>query len=541
MKNVKYLFVTIALGLVLTSCGDSFLTQNPEGGMLTEEQFKSLPDNLTGSIMGIYSSLYAASDHDEFGQRSIDMYGDIQSGDMAKPLDGYGWFSVYDRGYFYAYASSYIWSFYYSIINLTNICANAVSDNVQEMRDRIITDDPTDAIVEQAYYYGQVLAIRGWCYANLLNYYCDPMDEITDLTTELAVPVYTESEIKQADLMGAPRSTVAAVYNRVYEDLMDAIELLDYYGPKYDNRSSKLEVDADVARLMLAYAMLNHGYKDEDFVTGKSAYDIAFEQAKAVIDGGKYKLLPKAELTTTGFGNVKSTDWMWGQDVTVESTTKLASFFGQCDIYTYSYAAAGDTKCIDEALYKEITAKKWDARKEWFKAKDPMIYTPYRKFYNLATGNLNPSSPSYMDNVDRNWLNDNVFMRVELAYLIAAEAAWADNDAATDPLDYLKPLCDERVIDGKDTDYSNWINSLTTDDAIKAALIYNWRVEMWGEGYGLQTLRRLSKQNTLGSNHLDTRANKTIKADYQCRCQIPSSETRYNPYISNEELQQDND
>ena len=92
MKKIQYLFVTIVLGIMFTSCGDSFLTQYPEGGVLLEDQYTSLPDNLQGSIMGIYSKMYEyGGDHDAFGQRAIDMYGDIQSGDMAMKKAGYGW------------------------------------------------------------------------------------------------------------------------------------------------------------------------------------------------------------------------------------------------------------------------------------------------------------------------------------------------------------------------------------------------------------------------------------------------------------------
>ena len=84
MKNVKYLFATLVLGLGLTSCGDSFLTQYPEGATLLEDQYQQLPDRLQGAIFGIYSKLYAyGGNHDTFGKRSLDMYSDIQSGDMA--------------------------------------------------------------------------------------------------------------------------------------------------------------------------------------------------------------------------------------------------------------------------------------------------------------------------------------------------------------------------------------------------------------------------------------------------------------------------
>ena len=52
MKNVRYILVSIVLAVGLTSCED-FLTRYPEGGVLLEDQYEKLPDNLTGSIMGI--------------------------------------------------------------------------------------------------------------------------------------------------------------------------------------------------------------------------------------------------------------------------------------------------------------------------------------------------------------------------------------------------------------------------------------------------------------------------------------------------------
>ena len=537
MKRVKYLFATIVLGLALTSCGDSFLTQYPEGGVLLEDQFANLPDNLKGSILGIYSKLYEYSNHDTFGQRSIDMYGDIQSGDMAMKNSSYGWFESYERGRFYAYARSYIWSFYYDIINLTNIGTLAVEKNTPEIMSTITSGEtPSETIKLQGYYYGQLLALRGWAYANLLNYYCNPMDQLDNpMDDEKAIPVYTEKEVENGAL-GAPLSTVTEVYERVYEDLSTAIDVLDYYS-QFNQRASKLEVNADIARLMLAYAMLNHGNKEGTIIAdGKNAYEIALEQAKAVIDGGKYPMLQQKDLLTTGFSDVNAKNWLWGQDVTVETTTALGSFFGQVDIHTYSYAAAGDTKGIDSKLYDEIVATGWDARKGWFRSgSEKFPYCPDRKFYNPGT-----KDETELKKVDRNWLCDNVFMRIEVAYLIAAEAAWANGDDAT-AQSYLKQLCYERILDDKTTaDFDAWLAATS----VKDALIYNWRVEMWGEGYGLQTLRRLSKTNALGTNHLD-RADQNVTVDgasyIQFQCEIPTSETRYNPYLATTVLTQSND
>ncbi len=540
MKNVKYLFATIVLGLSLTSCGDSFLTQYPEGGVLLQDQFDSLPDNLQGSILGIYSTMYAyGGDHDEFGLRAIDMYGDIQSGDMAMKKSRYGWFESYERGRFYAYARGYLWSFYYSIINLTNRSILAVENNIPTISQAIVDGtDPEENIQLQGYYYGQMLALRGWAYDNLLKYYCDPMDKLENsMDDEPAIPIYTEKEVA-AGALGAPLSSVTEVYERIYEDLSTSIDVLDYYS-KYIDRGSKLEINADVARIMLAYSMLNHGNKEGTIIAdGKNAYEIALEQAKAVVDGGKYPMLKKAELLTTGFGDVSASNWMWGQDVTVETTTALASFFGQVDIHSYSYAAAGDTKAIDSNLYDQIVATGWDARAGWFNSGDVKFpYCPNRKFYNLKT-----KDQTQLDKVDRDWLNDNVFMRVEVAYLIAAEAAYQLNDEGTSK-SYLQALCDERVLDGKDAEYAAWLGSLS-GTTLKDAIAYNWRVEMWGEGYGLQTLRRLTKTVKLGTNHLD-RANKDVTVEdatyIKYQCEIPTSETRYNPFLATDQLIENTD
>ena len=538
MKKIQYLFATIVLGLALNGCSDSFLTQYPEGGVLLEDQFANLPDNLKGSILGIYSKLYEyGGDHDSFGLRAIDMYSDIQSGDMAMKKSSYGWFESYERGYFYAYARSYIWSFYYDIINLCNLGTMAIESNAPKIMAAIEAGDkPTETIQAQGYYYGQLLAIRGWAYANLLNYFCDPMDQLeNDMDSEKAIPVYTETEVKNGAL-GAPLSTVAEVYDRVYEDLSQAIDVLDFYS-QYNTRNSKLEVNADIARIMLAYAMLNHGDKDARIYNGNkdNAYDVALKRAAEVIETGKYPLLAQSKLYTTGFADVNAENWLWGQDVTVETTTALASFFGQVDIHTYSYAAAGDTKGIDSKLYDEIAATGWDARVGWWNSGDVKFpYCPHRKFYNPATKDI-----TKLSEVDRDWLCDNVYMRIEVAYLIAAEAAYRNGDEAK-AKNYISLLCSERILDGKDTEFAEWLAATST----KEAIIYNWRTEMWGEGYSMQLLRRLEKQRKLGKNHLSREeAELNIEdADYiTFQCQIPTSESRYNPFIGTTTLTQDND
>ena len=523
MKKLQYIFATVVLSAGLVSCGDNFLTQYPEGGVMLEEQFNALTDadKLKGTLFGLYSKLYEyGGSHSSFGERSIDMFGDIQCGDMAMQRAGYGWFETYERGLFYRYAYSYLWSYYYDIINLANRGMLNAEAQRKDILAAIESGEVKDAqLAEAGFYYAQLLAMRGWAYDNLLTYYCNPMDMLENtMDIELSVPIYTVTELK-AGSPGTPRATVEQVYERIYEDLSEAIDWLDFF-ENYVTRDSKLEVNADVVRIILAYSMLNHGNSDNVIIAdGKNAYEIAYERAKEVIDRGQYPIMKESELTETGFSDVNAMNWMWGQDVTVETTTGLASFFGQVDIHSYSYAAAGDTKAIDSKLYDEIEHMKWDARINWFRSPSMTYsYCPDGKFYNPSTRYV-----TNLREVDRNWLSDNIFMRSEVAYLIAAEAAWANNDEVN-AKKYLQELCNERVLPGQEAEYASWLAGLS-GNALKEALVYNWRVEMWGEGYGLQTLRRLNKDVSLGTNHV-SRANAEISiasSYYQFQCEIPSS------------------
>jgi hypothetical protein len=96
----------------------------------------------------------------------------------------------------------------------------------------------------------------------------------------------------------------------------------------------------------------------------------------------------------------------------------------------------------------------------------------------------------------------------------------------------LTKLTDQRVKEGKEGEYT--IKKLEWEadaNKLKEAIRYNWRVELWGEGYGLQTFRRWGQAVTLGANQF--RKDQTISptTDIMFTFIIPTSETNYNPYI----------
>lgn len=507
-----------AAALTLTACN---LDQEPSGSTITENQFQQMDNATEGSVLGIYSKLYAYSgEHDYFGLRSMDMFGDLLCGDMAMKTQNYGWFSTDELGNTSG-RRAYFWSFYYSIIRACNKGLNAISaQGIPDLDSDLsaLSDDQYTS----GYYYAELLTIRGWAYASLMRYFTKIPAECQD--ADVAIPIYTEEDTKDDVILGAPRATVADVNLRIEEDLRTAIDYYDAFN--LVDRSSKLEVNKDVALMSLAYMYLN-----------ANDYANAFKYAEELINSTTATLLPQKEVLTTGFNNVDNNDWIWGENVTVENYTALASFFGQCDIYSYSYASAGDVKGIDENLYKEIVENHaWDIRAGWWnkyynkdtKNNAAFQWAPDGKFYSATSKTIQG---------DRDWLSDNVFMRLEQAYLIAAEAAYRNGDA-DNAYKYLTAITDERVKDGEEAAYSDWKATLT-GDALLAAIRYNWRVEMWGEGFGLQTFRRFNESVTLGENHL--RSDKTLTPSnppLTYYFDLPSSEYTYNPFVRDAEVEE---
>ena len=578
MKNVYKLLVAGICVMTLASCGDNFLTRDPYGSTITQGQYEKLANQLEGSMRGIYSMMYEVSDHDQFGKRSIDMYTDLMCGDMALTNYTYGWFYNDEQGLGRTSRTGYIWYYYYGMLHNVNAVLNAAqggngsasADNVIKRIAAVGLPNTVDKSKEDIMYYriqstnidttlngvdttivrkdtlasftevesviadcyAQALTMRGFIYSNLLMLYCEV--NVNDFKTELAFPLYNESNMNEAQ----PLATMSAVYTQVESDLTEAIDYFDAFSEI--EHSSKLIVDKSIASAILAYSYLNKGNTkrkdDEAYVT---AYGNALKYAKMAIESSKCQILPRASLFETGFNNVSNVSWMWGQNVTVETAGGLASWFGQCDIHSYSYAWSGDTKAIDANLYKLIPD--FDARKQWFNdgsANATYKLCPDGKFFSAS----NPTSTK-ADDIDREWLSDNVFMRIESMYLTAAEASYRLHNEG-DALNYLTAITDQRLSADTTFDvaaaYSAYKATLTDKELLKA-IEYNWRVEMWGEGYGLQTFRRLSSEvlgeneRKRGENHSANPGSK-ITATSEYTFQMPAAEGSYNPSINTTKL-----
>ena len=537
------------LALAITSCSESFLDQPPYGSTLTQAQYEQLRNTLEASIRGTYTMMYAVSDHDLFGQRGIDLATDLLSGDIALTAYTYGWFYNDESGQTAAARTSYVWSYYYGmlrninkVINTANrqsdinarIAQHGLPNVYNEKAEKYYTIDGTDTLAtytlqeaDIAGYYAQALTMRAYCYSNLIKLYAQTNSQLRGAwEDEVVCPIYNENNLEEAQ----PVATLKEAYSQVENDLTLAISYFDALESTY-TRASKLSVDGNVARGLLAYSYLNKAVPS--LPSGRTNYQHALKYAKEVIDKGDFKIIPNANVLTTGFNDVSDNSWMWGQDVVTETAGGLASFFGQVDIHSYSYAWAGDTKAIDENLYKEIPT--FDIRQKWFNDGSKNFtfkYCPDGKFFSAK----NPTSTLDKD-IDREWLSDNVFMRIESMYLIAAEASYRlqDYDSA---IVYLRSITDQRVDTAATAaaEYATYVAGLDATNLL-AQIEYNWRVEMWGEGYALQTFRRLSPETVndvdgrkRGGNHASDAGSAMDATASKFTFQIPSSETSYNPH-----------
>ena len=141
-NNIKFALGAIVASAVLFSCSDEYLNRYPDGSTISADQYNKLglETRLQGTMRGLYSMIYSdsGSDHDEFGQRSIDLWGDILCGDIAVTNKTYGWLYQDEQMRTVTGRTGYIWSFYYSMIRNTNTAIRDISAVVQGIYGRSI-------------------------------------------------------------------------------------------------------------------------------------------------------------------------------------------------------------------------------------------------------------------------------------------------------------------------------------------------------------------------------------------------------------------
>ncbi|MCV9389039.1 RagB/SusD family nutrient uptake outer membrane protein [Reichenbachiella ulvae] len=264
MKNIK---IYILVVLVFTLSCDDKLNIEPRQ-VLDSDLVWVNEENLEAVLFGAYAGMKGTFGNNEGGE----MYGGdyMVFSEMLAATDEVVW-----GGSFTAYrevfdkeitvtntAISLNWIRAYDVINSVN--------NVLAHLDLAETDEKRDWIE------GQALAIRGIMYFELLRFWAQPYgtgSEVSDPGVPLVLtPTIT---VEDADaLMEQGRSTVAAGYQQVLDDLLEAKGLIDVSYGKNGTSISTYTVSAVLSRVYLQ----------------RGEFALAAQEADRVIQSGEYTL-----------------------------------------------------------------------------------------------------------------------------------------------------------------------------------------------------------------------------------------------------------
>ncbi|QXP72490.1 MULTISPECIES: RagB/SusD family nutrient uptake outer membrane protein [Tenacibaculum] len=486
-RNLIKTVFALTVITTLFSCGDELLDKSPTQFINVDDAGASgalNPVILESTLNGVYSMMVNAftggtTDHSDFGQKGYDIYTDFLSGDLALTANNYnryGDFANLQSTLDFSNNDNYIpWRYYYRVIKSSNLIIASLGGN---------TAIPDSESARHSL--GQAKALRAYAY-----FYLSQLYQAEYNASEAILPLYTE--VKDVE----PQAPMSEVFDQIISDLSSAITLLDGF-----SRTSKSAVNADVAKGLLAYAYAAKG----DSASNIKAKNLANE----VIAG--YPLMDASEVTG-GFNNVGTPGWIWGFDVTLANGLDLVSWWGQMDVFTYSYQWAGDKKGMDDVLYASIDAN--DIRKTQFDPTNDL--QPRNKFYNGAR----------VIGGQRNIEDDYVFMRVAEMYLLSAEMS-AKEGMDGDAKSTLKQLLSKRYTNAADYAY---VDALA-GSALLDEVILETRKELWGEGKSYLSMKRNKQMMTRGTNHVFLSGLSIPHTDERLTYPIPRSEVQNNPFIN---------
>ncbi len=534
----RFTIITILAAAICGSC--SSLMETSPTTDVDKETILADAEGLRVAMNGVYATMYnrldfvTANAHQCFGNMAVTLAADLMGDDMIQTAQGAGWFWKdynYDQRSRYTskiWRCYFTWEYFYEIISNVNYIISAAGTAAGD-------ENEIGRILAQAY------AARAFSYFMLIQSFQQTLVGHEELP---GVPIYTEPT--DASSKGKGRGTVREVYAHIDSDLEAAISLFESCGGKRDHISN---LDLYSTSLLQARVALV-----------ENDWDKAAKAAKKAISTPDAKLLSMSEATvtkgtfddsttewTTGktpFNSVGSSSVMWGAEIISDQSTVYASFFSNLDACTNVYYAAEAPKCISNWLYAQIPDS--DVRKGWWNGNIGVSAKEWKYGANI---DYNQFKFQWAD--QKSYKGDYIFMRLEEAYLILAEALCRQGDD-TGAKEALGEVMSRR--------YTGWRSVLSllsgneqsfgTTGTVKTLLdeiLVQRRIELWGETGRIFDILRLAKGwtrywtvNGEVSNHTNYLSKYpeylNFPADYiECILMIPQAEIDNNPNINSED------
>lgn len=545
----KLIILSSVLGLLLTtSCRQDFLESEPTETLANPPAQAKLNGLY---LMMINTGTGGTTGHDDYGQKGYDLMTDLLSADMVLSGVTYGWYrniaNLTATADFTNNANYMPWRYYYRIAYAANDVIAGLGGN-----------DAVPATATDKAAMGQAKAMRAYSYFYLTQLFTEKYDPNAD-----AVPLYLD-----ASVIAKPKAKQSEMYAQIVKDLTEAVTLLEGF-----SRANKGVINKEVAQGLLAYTYA---------AMGENAKAAALSQeiiTKFPVTTAEQTVYSEADQKGGGFNDLSTGSWMWGFDLTLANDLDLISWWGQADVFSYSYSWVGDAKSIDLDLYSAI--KDNDARKNQFvtvvefdptfdpKNPDKASYllkddgkfllddkgnkilssTKYPKGYVLESPYFNPDDKNRKDyyKVSNGAISyeavpsnkffapartvggqrvvetDYLFMRVDEFHLLAAETlAKSGNEASAKTV--LKKFLSNRMPD------VSYIDGLS-GTALLNEIYLQTRIELWGEGKSYLAMKRNKATIKRGPNHLFFAGQTFNYNDGRLTFDIPQAEINNNPKL----------
>ena len=418
-----------------------------------------------------------AGNHYEWGYGSQMHIRDVMTGDMTVVATGYDWYSGWaankNQGDNSAY-TQYVWYYYWKLLQTANNLVAAV--------------DPETATPAQLGMLGAAQAYRALTYLDMAQMYeFLPNDKIESVNAagndvlNLTVPIVREG-MTEDEARNNPRATREQMAEFILGDLNNAEENIQTL-----QISSKTIPHLDVVYGLKARCYMWLG-----------DYENAKKYARLSIDNNTGHVMSQDEClnTTTGFNT--ASPWMLASTTQKEDAVVKTGILNWASWMSpeaqYGYNAAGATSMIDAAMYARISDT--DFRKLMFKApeghalaaKVPYIDAEFaEELPEYAAIKFRPNEGNTQE-YSVGSSTSYPLMRVEEMYFIEAEAA-----------EHIAPgegiaLLTDFMVNYRDAEYTVPVGDFDAIDEI----VFQKRVELWGEGLSFYDYKRLDMSVTRG-------------------------------------------
>ena len=486
LKSILFVGIAASTSVSFVSCIDetepttvATETQVGQSSAATEALTMAMPAFLTQVDEGI---LDGNGWHAVFGYPAMMMARDLMTGDFGFSTTTYAnhfnfWSHNKSQGDGYLYGQ-YIWNYHYQFIQTANNVVGAVN--------------PETATSEQLGFLGAGHAFRALAYLDAARMYeFLPNDKTSNINVDgnnvlnLTIPIVT-NETTSDDARNNPRATREEMVKFILSDLDEA----EKYIPNLESTYSKTLPD-----LACVYGLKARLYMwVEDYTNAK-------KYARLAIEAASVDPLTKEEglSVTDGFNSIDP--WMWGGTQTSESRSvtsgivNFTSWVSNQTSFGYTGTGTGLHVIADKNFCDRIGKNDW--RKLWFQ---PAEDSDLRAEISYVSASDAETVPAYASlkfrpgegNADNYQVGAAVsvpVMRVEEMYFIEAEAA-AHLNAADG-----KALVESFMNQYRDANYV--CHSTETNDVVEE-IVFQKRVELWGEGQTFFDIKRLNYSVTRG-------------------------------------------